>query len=76
MKKSILNLGKALNKVEQKQINGGTDPISGDGGGSGGGSGDSGNWGVCREYGKFGGFWVRTHCDDLCSNGTQPICAL
>ena len=24
MKKSILNFGKALNKVEQKQINGGT----------------------------------------------------
>ncbi|WP_299674810.1 hypothetical protein [uncultured Tenacibaculum sp.] len=27
MKKSILNLGKALNKVEQKTINGGFGPI-------------------------------------------------
>jgi len=26
MKKSILNLGKALNKTEQKQINGGVNP--------------------------------------------------
>ena len=26
MKKSILNLGKALNKAEQKSINGGWDP--------------------------------------------------
>jgi hypothetical protein len=28
MKKSILNLGKALNKIEQKQINGGAIGVS------------------------------------------------
>jgi hypothetical protein len=74
MKKSILNLGKALNRAEQKSIHGGFDPISGGGSGGGGnGNGDDGWWGVCRVFEK-GGYWVRTHCNDLCANGTQPIC--
>ncbi|WP_440122385.1 hypothetical protein [Tenacibaculum sp. Ill] len=34
MKKSILNLGKALNKADQKQINGGNDGPCGELGGT------------------------------------------
>ena len=79
MKKQILNLGKALNKAEQKEINGGgfNDSISQPGGGSGGtGSGSGGNYGVCIEWKGRVQIVVRTHCNDLCSNGTQPICGL
>ncbi len=36
MKKSILNIGKALDKIEQKEINGGRRPGSGPCGGTGG----------------------------------------
>ena len=73
MKKSILNLGKALNKVEQKSIFGGTDSFSGGGGPGGGGNDNSDLWGFCYTE-RFGGSWIKTHCNDLCLNGTQPIC--
>ncbi|WP_408024905.1 hypothetical protein [Tenacibaculum sediminilitoris] len=36
MKKQILNLGKALNKAEQKKVNGGRDPKKACCGGTGG----------------------------------------
>jgi len=53
MKKQILNLGKALNKAEQNQINGGSGCVQdGDVAFRGGCCNDNfvpvtGNWGVC-----------------------------
>jgi hypothetical protein len=48
MKKSILNLGKALKKAEQREISGGY------GGGSGGYGGGGGTTEVCCLYNNFG----------------------
>ena len=81
MKKSILQVGTKLNREEQKRINGGLCDIAPPGcpcivppghpclGGSGGGGG---NTGVCIIF-PFGP--VPTPCDQLCPDGTQPICA-
>ena len=80
MKKSILHLGKTLSKTEQKEINGGRCDIAPIGcpcivppnhpclGGGGGGGNDTG---VCVT--PFGNIVIP--CDDLCPNGTQPLCA-
>ncbi|CAM1350219.1 hypothetical protein [Tenacibaculum crassostreae] len=73
MKKSILNLGKALNKAEQKQINGGDDPILGDPGSGGSGSSSTNEYGVCIISGTFK--YYKIHCNSLCLDGTQPICS-
>ncbi|NOQ27169.1 MAG: hypothetical protein GQ564_17550 [Bacteroidales bacterium] len=67
MKKQILNLGRVLSKAEQKLIVGGTDPISG----SGGGSSTVIQMGVCFVNGRI----ISVPCDSLCPNGTDPICA-
>ena len=74
MKKQILDVGKALNRAEQKLINGGIDPISGGNGGGGSGSSDDSCWGVCIIQKPFGFITIKTHCNDLCQDGTQPIC--
>ena len=61
MKKSILNLGKALNKVEQKQINGGFGfqyPI-----------------GSCFQRGTNPPLLIaKVPCNELCPNGATPFC--
>ena len=72
MKKSILNLGKALNRAEQKEISGGG-LFDWDGPSYGGDGNLDGVYGFCH-MDKAGGIWVRTLCNDLCANGTQPIC--
>ncbi|WP_405205822.1 hypothetical protein [Aquimarina sp. LLG6339-5] len=74
MKKSILKLGKALTKLDQKLIKGGTDPIAGfpGGGGNGTGSGDSSRC-FCLIQ-KFGGFYpVYVDCNDKCTDGSDPL---
>ena len=69
MKKQILNLGKVLNKAEQRLISGGTDPISGLGSG-GNGSGNR-KMGVCIVNGSR----FSVPCDSVCPDGTAPFCA-
>lgn len=75
MKKSILNVGKTLNKAQQKLINGGgpDDPISGfpgSGGGSGSGSGIS----CFCLMNKHGGFYpIYVDCNSLCADGSTPL---
>jgi hypothetical protein len=79
--KKLVNLGKALTKTEQKEINGGLCDIAPPGcpcivppghpclgGGGGGGGSDTG---LCVT--PFGNIYIP--CDDLCPDGTQPICA-
>ncbi len=69
MKKQILNLGRVLNKAEQRLIIGGTDPISGE---PGGGSGTTDvQMGVCIVNGRI----LSVPCDSVCPNGTDPLCA-
>ena len=79
MKKSILSLGKALNKKEQQKINGGICDIAPPGcpcivppnhpclsGGSGGGE----DTGVC--FTPLGP--IQVPCNQTCPNGSAPIC--
>jgi len=61
MKKSILNFGKALNKAEQKSINGGERPILVEEGPCGETGGSIINHGPCSGYGYVlyqGQCWV------------------
>ena len=73
MKKSILNLGKALNKAEQKEVCGGTDPIAGfpGGGGSTGSGTSSGCFCLIKKGGQF--YPVYVDCDSTCLDGSDPL---
>ncbi len=82
MKKTILKLGKTINKSEQKKINGGFGDCDIAPPGCpchvrpghpclNGGGGTGGSTGVC--FTSFG--IINVPCNSTCPDGSQPICS-